>query len=67
MKWELNKDIGSMKVLEASGFEESGATIYITADGSFDLYEIGCYGGEECFNGNFKDVNDAIKEAESWT
>jgi hypothetical protein len=65
MRWKA-KVINENLTLEGIGWEESGATIYTKEDNTFDLYSYN-YGGSEKFEGNFTNINDAIKEAESWT
>jgi hypothetical protein len=65
MRWTTIIQKGVL-TLEGSGWEESGATIYTKEDNTFDLYSYN-YGGEERFEGNFVNINTAIKEAESWT
>jgi hypothetical protein len=65
MRWEAKVVNGNI-TLEGIGWEESGATIYTCEDNTFHLYSY-THGGEDKFEGNFTNINDAIKEAESWT
>lgn len=66
MKWYVEIIDGKLK-LEGSSYEEAGAEIYAKDDGTFDLFEITQYGTATLFDNNFKNINEAIQVAESWT
>lgn len=66
MKWSIRM-VEERLVLDGSSYEESGAEIYATVDGTFDLYEITQYGTATLFDGNYANINEAIQVAESWT
>ena len=55
-------------VIEISNIiEEGGFVIKFTRDGSFLLFEIPQYGGEERFFGKFLSIYDALETAQKWT
>lgn len=66
MKWTIKK-IEPVLVLDGTSYEESGAEIYSMIDGTFDLYEITQYGTATLYDGNYTNINEAIRVAESWT
>lgn len=66
MRWSAIILEGQLK-LEGSSYEEAGAEIYARDDGTFDLFEITQYGTATLFSDNYKNVNEAIQVAESWT
>lgn len=47
--------------------EEGGWSIKCQTDGTFDLYEIPQYGGEERFFDTYTNLLEAIKKGRSWT
>jgi hypothetical protein len=66
MRW-IAKVVDNRLKLEGSSYEEAGAEIHAKDDGTFDLFEITQFAVAMIYDDNYKNINEAIKMAESWT
>lgn len=67
-KLAIQRDGGSDAIVIVGPFSEGGGPlVYCHRDGTFELKEVPQYGGYERSHGFRVSIQEALKEAETWT